>query len=727
MKTKTIILKSVLLYALLLFTGCSKNEELKETRSSDFVPVEVTVKMPDGANLDVTSTKMFSLSVTSDVSGTGTGMLPFNESFNDLAFLLDENDNVLLAAFLTNGRKEISIETTAEVLVYYALDYYLLPNAAKDKYIKAIQETAGYNDLVTNLKDLFAQNTLMFQNGAYFEDLNNYLSSLTGKHTDIKDASHIGKRIFTKDERTKSGITVANDEDSNVILQNSYPRRGKVFIYKKTSLDRNGVETQLSNYTDTPFMEFDLEPGKTLDIEAFKVGFKVSQMNAQSNAIENTVSSDPINLPVSSSEYSAGYEFIILGSGDLSNAPRDLTNRERMAYNELTKEAYILDYFLPTLLDVGGNKELLPPPGDPREQALASAVLPVLESSPEVLEAVINNDFKTATELFLPELYSDVRLSDDLRDILNKVYSTLSEYKGSPNTFIQSQELVSSGHPRLQKVLSVVYKNMNLKTKGNIPFLRTDANAIEDWLIKSIDADVNISNDIDGLCLGQPTEIRVGVVTEYEPDFEEVEFHWQTSGEFKGRIQDINDNPNNFGTSIITKTNSVSYISVAQESELGSGDNIETLEVVIYMKDKRNGQLSEVGRDSMTINHKICVSFYVGFAKEVLILENENALICSGNTEYTVGHPTFVAQFSAVDNAKSYKGRIKRKDGTFAAEFPMQQIIDLGGGTLQYKIGVGPIHIIKTCNLEHAQQEQQKKLDYLDQVGHQGIEITPVF
>ncbi|TBN05290.1 hypothetical protein EYD45_03160 [Hyunsoonleella flava] len=727
MKTKTLTLKILLLFVLLFFTACSKNEELKETRSTDFAPVEVTVEVPDGANLNMTSTKMYSLSVTSDVTDTGTGMLPFNESFNDLAFLLDENDNVLLAAFLTNNRKEISIETTAEVLVYYALDYYLLPNKSKEKYIKAIQETGSFDDLITNLKELFAQNNLMFQQGAYFEDLNSFLSSLTSKHPDIKDISHTGKRIFTKDKRTKSGITVANDEDSNVILQNSYPRRGKVFIYKKTSLDRDGVETQLSNYTDTPFLEFDLEPGKTLNIEAFKVGFKVSQMNAQSSAIENTVSSDPINLPVSSSEYSAGYEFVILGSGDLSNAPRALTDKEQIAYNELTKEAYILDYFLPTLLDVGGNKELLPPPGDPKEQALANAVLPILEANPEVLEAVINNDFKTATELFLPELYSDVRLSDDLRDILNKVYGTLSEDKSSPNTFIQSQELVSSGHPRLQKVLSVVYKNMDLKTKGNIPFLRTDANAIEDWFIKSIDADVNISNDIDRLCLGQPTEIRVGVITEYEPDFEEVEFHWQTSGEFKGRIQDINDNPNNFGTSIITKTNSVSYISVAQESELGSGDNIETVEVIIYMKNKRNGQLSEVGRDSMTINHKICVSFYVGFQKEVKILENENALICGGNTEYTVGHPTFVAKFSAVDDAKSYKGRVKRKDGTFAAEFQMQQINDLGGGNLEYKLGVGPIHIIKTCNLEQAEEEQQKKFDYLDEVGHQGIEITPIF
>lgn len=727
MKNKTITLKSLILIVLIVFTSCSKNEDLKETRSNDYVPVEVTVKVPDGANLNVSSTKMFSLNVTSDVTDTGTGMLPFNESFNDLAFLLDENDNVSMAAFLTKDRKEISIETTAEVMVYYALDYYLLPNKSKEKYLLAIQKTAGFNDFITDLKELFVQNSLMFQEASYFESLNNYLSSLTSKHTNIKNVSNTDKRIFTKDKRTKSGITVANDEDSNVILQNSYPRRAKVFIYKKTTLDRNGVETQISNYTNTPFMAFDLEPGKTLDIEAFKVGFKVSQMNAQSNAIENTVSSEPINLPVNSSEYSAGYEFIILGAGDLSNISRDLTDKESTAYNKLTKEAYILDYFLPTLLDVGGNKALLPPSGDPREQALANAVLPVLESNPEVVEAVINNDFKTATELFLPELYNDVRLSDDLRDILNKVYNTLSEDRSSPNTFIQSQELVSSGHPRLQKILGVIYKNMNLKTKGDIPFLRTDANAVEDWFIKSIDADVNISNDIDKLCLGQPTEIRVGVITEYEPDFEEVEFHWQTSGEYKGRIQDINDNPNNFGTSIITKTNSVSYISVAQESELGSGDNIETVEVIIYMKDKRNGALSEVGRDSMTVNHKICVSFYVGFQKEVKILELENALICGGNTEYTVGHPTYVAQFSAIDGAKSYKGSVKRKDGTYGGEFVMDQIIDNGGGNLEYKLGVGPIHIIKTCDFENAEIEQQKKLDYLDEVGHQGIQITPIF
>ena len=48
-------------------------------------------------------------------------------------------------------------------------------------------------------------------------------------------------------------------------------------------------------------------------------------------------------------------------------------------------------------------------------------------------------------------------------------------------------------------------------------------------------------------------------------------------------------------------------------------------------------------------------------------------------------------------------------------------------GMLKYKLGVGPIFIFSTCNQAEAEQEQQNRLDYLDEVGHQGIEITPVF
>jgi hypothetical protein len=228
------------------------------------------------------------------------------------------------------------------------------------------------------------------------------------------------------------------------------------------------------------------------------------------------------------------------------------------------------------------------------------------------------------------------------------------------------------------------------------------------------------------VCLGESLTLKTSLVTFFDPEVEEVEFHWKTSNNYGGRVQDINNDPNNFGVSIITKTNEVSYISAALESELGPGDNIETVSVVAYYKNKETGELSKAGQDFIKVNNKKgCVSFFVQFTKEVKITTS-TTLLCSGDTEYRLGHPTFIATFKAVEGAKSYKGRTKRKNGTFSNEFPLTGISE-EGDQLTYRLGVGPIVIYSTCNESDAREEQQSRLDYLDEVGHQGIEITPVF
>lgn len=117
-------------------------------------------------------------------------------------------------------------------------------------------------------------------------------------------------------------------------------------------------------------------------------------------------------------------------------------------------------------------------------------------------------------------------------------------------------------------------------------------------------------------------------------------------------------------------------------------------------------------------------TFYVAFENQVEISETPGTLACNNGPQYSLGHPTYTATFQAVDGATGYTGRIRLKDGTFANEAPVTNLDDLGNQQLQYSIGVGSIHIYLTCSLANAESERQDRLDYLDQVGHQGIEIT---
>ena len=119
--------------------------------------------------------------------------------------------------------------------------------------------------------------------------------------------------------------------------------------------------------------------------------------------------------------------------------------------------------------------------------------------------------------------------------------------------------------------------------------------------------------------------------------------------------------------------------------------------------------------------------FYVAFAKEVKINQTGSQLACGGNPEYSLGHPTYVATFASVDGATSYTGRILRKDDSYASQMALTSLTDEGNGNMKYSLGVGSIVVFLTCNQTDAATEQQNRLDYLDTVGHQGVEITPVF
>lgn len=720
MKT-TIRYTVLLLFLSTFFYSCEKDDTdppIKPDKKEGTVDVEVT--LPEESGADLSGAVVFSLGSSNELNSDQTGFSPYNENNVELAYLLDGNNNVLLTGFLNDDRKEISVETTTEVMLYYALDYYLLPAGARKVFLDNVQQMPGFTQLVTTMSNLFKEDPLMYSKGTYLPKLFEKTNQISALAEPVRL-----KRLFIPDEKTKSGVTVSKIDSVHIELQNSFPRRTKVFVHKKLFYDRIGNLNEISNYTDNPISSFDFEPGKQI-IEAFEMGSKLSKINAQSASVDNVSTSDPIHLPVNkSTEFLAEYEVVVIGAGAENSIGRELSGLEKKAHEDLNIKTYALDYFLPTILDIGGNKNLLPPFNSDNETDLLNAVLPALEANPNILDAIKESDFKTASETLLPELYGEIRLSNELRNLLTNVYNVLSENGTMPNTFVQSQELIESGYERTKKVMEAMHKNMNFDAKGNVQIFRTEAKSVESWTVNSIDAVINMVPKEAKVCLGESKMLKVSYTTFYDPELEEIEYHWKTSNKFGGRVQDINDDSNNFGVSIITKSNEVSYISAALESDLGEGENIETVTVTIYAKNKNTGELSKIGQDFMRVNNiKLCATFFAGFTNEVTI-NSYNTLLCNNGPEYRVGHPTYVAQFKAVEGAKSYTGRIQRKDGTFGNVSALN--VSENGDVLEYKLGVGPIRLFHTCSKESAEAEQQERLDYLDEVGHQGIEITAVF
>ncbi len=727
------------LIVLAIVISCSSNDGTNEPITDDDIyqgdenptgstveMVDVQILLPENSSVDFTTGTLVSLGANSDIDTKGAGNLPLNSGTIEVGYLLDADNNVLLAGFISDERKELSVETTAEIILYYALGYYLLPDSAKSAFLKSIGQNPSFPNFVKEIQTLFTSDPFFYSNGGYEPALQNFLNQITSK-----SSTGIENRIYFNDEDTKSGVTLSSVDSTHIVLQNSLPRRSNVIIYKKSYSDRNGDLFEIPNYTSSTFESFELEAGKTNKIETLELGNSVQQINAQQASIDNSIKTDPILLPVNpASEFVAEYEVVIIGSGQANSDERNMTEDEHNIYTETNKKTYVIDYFLPTLLDISGNKSLLPPFGSDKENALLNAVLPVLEQYPEVIEEVVDNEFKEATNIFLPALYGDVRLSNDLRNILQDVYNILSGNGDFPNTFIQDHELIETGHQRTKIILATIDKNIKATNiYSNFGGLRTTAFNFESWDVRSIDAVVEMQRDNVELCLGQATELRVTAITDLEPDLEEFEFHWSTSNEYGGRVQDIGDDPNNFGESIITKKNYVSYISTALESELGSGDNKETVTVILYIRNKNTGELSEAGRDTMTMNNKKgCESITVSFTRQSNLKEIPNSG-CPNNISYQAFSPIpYTADFAAVEGATGYKGIITSSNGVVNNERVLdeRQLEDIGNGILRFTSGVGSIIFYDSCDQSQAMVRAQELVENII-VEPISIEIIPIF
>ena len=739
---KTIKLSILLAIMATIIYACSTSEETNQmidddvAMDDDMIPMDddeqgeaiemtnVLVAIPDGSNLDLDTTSVVSLGNTETLDSDGMGMVAVNPGTIETAYLIDNNNNVLLAGFISDDRQEVSIETTVELMLYYALDYHLLPDNAKTAFLEAVGQTPNFESLVSSVEALFQENPLMYAEGDYLEVLNQTLGSFTNG----VDNALAPTRIFLDDVLEKSGVTFSKLDESSINLTNIWPRRSRILVYRMSSVDRQGNLAEIPNFRENePIINMIFEPAQST-ISDFDIGNKVSEINANAAAVENARESGPIDLPINvATEFAVQYEVVVIGSGTPNNVVRNFTEREREIYEDINEETYILDFFLPTLLDIGGNKSLLENLDDATQQALLNEVQSILESYSDVREAIRNNEFKDASEVWLPQLYDNIRLSDDLRSMLGGIYNILSNSGNSPNTFIQSQELVEEGIERTERIMAAIVQNMNFSRKTNIDLLRTSARILEQWQPHAVDAEVGITSTKTEVCLGEAQELRATLITVSDPEVETLEFHWQSSDRFGGRIQDINGDPNNFGTEIVTETNVVSYISAALESDLGNGANTETITVTIMARNIRRDDLTEIGTATIDINNSICESFTVAFEQlPNFRVTSESSLICNGNPEYQAFSPIpFQAVFQEVEGAIGYRGIITASNGAVNPERAID-VTELGDGLLAVTSGTGSIIIFNTCNEEEARTRAEELVDAIT-VFPASIEIIPVF
>jgi molybdopterin synthase catalytic subunit len=319
-----------------------------------FPTTDVNVILPAGTSIDLSKTKLLSGFAEFPVDNAGKSKIRFASGTTKLAFLVDETGNSLMMGFITDAKKEISIETTASVLVYFGLGVSLQPIEIQKKYLEGYSAMEGMAEFTQTIKEEFSKNPEMIRNGGFINSFTDYLSTFAPADTiDIR-----AKQIQVDPNGFKSGIQVYELDHQNVQIRNQYRRRAHAFAYKTAFKDKDGVETIIkSRIGGTDAAEKDIAVSPTGAITSF-TGTLRDWMLGKGPEFAMT-ENGPVNLPIKESESEATYKVRIVGPGAGNLGGLSLTSAERDKLNRLVLETFAMDFFLPLIFDVIGMKDVL--------------------------------------------------------------------------------------------------------------------------------------------------------------------------------------------------------------------------------------------------------------------------------------------------------------------------------------------------------------------------------
>ena len=566
---------------ILFFHSCKKDKKNPPTKSDHYTTIDVQVMLPDGISLDLSKTKILSLSHTSGVGTDGKSNIPWSANTWEVAYLFDESKNMLMAGFISNESKEISITSTAQVMLYFGLGYaHTIADSQRMASIKKISSLSQFASFKAQLEQLFVNDPTMLSKDAYLE---NYVKTVNDI-TKVNVVDILGKQIKIEDaDPTKSGITVKAQDgnDENVEMLNIYPRRGHAFFYKMGYRDQQNFP-----YTIIPEIINSIAPNEQLAV------------------LGNNVSG-PQALPLESHEKEATWKVRIVGVGgdETKSSSLSPTSQEAAKIEEMWVEFFAVDLLMPLLLDNLNQKttamELILPNNIDRVRAYINEVKAHVKSS--TISKVKDGEYTQALGDFERSVLWDShvlktlsgKLLEGIKDLGSQQYvqsesdvEAILEYQQKVSEFsnkvVTGEEKQFSGEAEerldvIDELFRIVHENCN---------------TLEEWTVKSRDNDVDI----------KPRNSQVLKFTNHtltvtaNPSLssgETVEYVWTTAGQF-GVFKDGSQET----TTVTTASKTVTYYGKTSPNE----DNIEKVYVTAYIKSPSGTR--EFGSDTATINVK---------------------------------------------------------------------------------------------------------------------------
>jgi hypothetical protein len=584
-----------ILFSLFFVISCKDTEDPNLPVNGDpdikNVPtLDVSVVIPEGMTLDLSGSKVLANTFDFAVDESKKSKIALQRSQTQLAFLLDKDENVLLSGFINEERKEISVTSSAEVLLYYGSGAFILPFEFRQRYLDKVTELAVFDQFTKDLESAFKQNPSAFSNGSFRPILNDALAEIV---KDVEPLDIKARQINFDPNGVQSGIQIFDNDYQSVYVRNYYRRKAHSFLYKTAFTNKEGIETILKETIASGDISDIQQPIEATKSVSGFLGTLADGLAGQGIQYAKT-DSPPINIPLGENESEATYELRVIGPSLGINL--DLlgpSSAEKEKWEDLMIETLFMDIIIPLMSEVfsaAGDMAT-----EEHSKIIADAVKKVADFTPFYKELYQTKDLTKFVTDVMDYFISD-KVNSDFQEVVADLLAERAMQNGSWEVDLNAkyrQEMKKARFLKILKYIDLAIKGADFsKMIGEI----SSSSALEKFKVKAVAHDITLSPKQASIVTFSNQELTVNTKTQLG-DGEAFLYKWSTPGKY-GKIR---DNLGNNGTEFENGQKTITYRAETQSSNLPD-DAIEEVMVTAYVKQGSN--LTKIGETKALITVK---------------------------------------------------------------------------------------------------------------------------
>ncbi|MCK7554728.1 hypothetical protein MKQ70_06815 [Chitinophaga sedimenti] len=351
----------LLIVCLLVLAGnaCRKTKGPGEDPKPLAGSVAVQVTLPAGASFDFTGSQLLSFGSSYPVSKSGATMAQDFDDAPHIAYMIDKNNQLILAGFITDSTTSLSPATTAKVLLYFACGIHYRPDTMTNIFINRIYELPQATAWADEFTSLWKNDPQVLAKGAFTAPLRKTMESMAGKGKTLDIGNLRTSDIVVDQGDFLSGIQLFQENLGALTFRNNYRRRAHAFLYKmKRKLENGQEQVIISDINSGTKADKDLaiDPASANTSITGQIGTMIQPDNKADEIF--SVKSGPVVLDLSDSESEVTWKVRVVGPG-VPFSKQPTTNAEIAKQTRLEIETFAIDFMFPLIMETAGwRKEL---------------------------------------------------------------------------------------------------------------------------------------------------------------------------------------------------------------------------------------------------------------------------------------------------------------------------------------------------------------------------------